>query len=429
MSREQPETVSREALWIAIGQVAGVTGALLGVRVLTTYMSPSGYGQLALATTVALLAQQCLHGPVSNAALRFYPVAAANHELPDLARAVWVSTRHVSRVLLALVVPAVLVGALVHNFELSLLAVLAGSYALLLGPSVVIDGSMTGARHRRVVAWQQGAGQWLRWLLPLPLLMAGATEAAIVLAGYSLATAGLLWVRWGSLKRYLPAAVAGIPVERDSPWGERVQEFARPFRIFGVVTWVKLASERWSLEFLASTPEVGLYAVLNQLGVYPVTLLYSFTTQLAAPLLFWQAGSSVGQHQLTSAFRRLDWLVGTSLVATAGLTGLAYLFGPTAAGILVGPEFNRVGTLLWLAVLGAGLFAAGELTCLAHHLNQQPARMTSMKVTTSLAGVGFNLIGAHLAGAEGVAYASVIFGVLYLGWAVALQTTIRTVGA
>jgi len=42
----------KEASWIIIGQIVAITGALALVRVLTEYLDPSQYGELALGRNV-----------------------------------------------------------------------------------------------------------------------------------------------------------------------------------------------------------------------------------------------------------------------------------------------------------------------------------------------------------------------------------------
>ena len=67
--------LGRELIWISLGQGLATLGALVGVRLLTSVLNPTIYGQLALAMTLALLVNQMLLGPLSGAALRFYAPA------------------------------------------------------------------------------------------------------------------------------------------------------------------------------------------------------------------------------------------------------------------------------------------------------------------------------------------------------------------
>ena len=59
--------LGHEFFWITLGQAVAVSGALVGVRVLTGLLAPEAYGQLALGMTLATLVNQIVLGPLSNA--------------------------------------------------------------------------------------------------------------------------------------------------------------------------------------------------------------------------------------------------------------------------------------------------------------------------------------------------------------------------
>jgi len=79
---ERFRRLSKEGFWIVIGQVATVLSALALVRVLTEYLEPAQYGQLALGLTVAGLVNQVVMGGVTAGIGRFYSIAAEKNDLP-----------------------------------------------------------------------------------------------------------------------------------------------------------------------------------------------------------------------------------------------------------------------------------------------------------------------------------------------------------
>jgi O-antigen/teichoic acid export membrane protein len=70
-----------EGGWIVFGQIAAVLGALVLVRVLTEYLEPHQYGQLALSLTVAGLVNGVLMGWTTNGITHFYSIAAEKQDL------------------------------------------------------------------------------------------------------------------------------------------------------------------------------------------------------------------------------------------------------------------------------------------------------------------------------------------------------------
>src|SRR5579862_3615458 len=74
--------IGGEAAWIVTGQFVAVTGSAIGVRILTSYLSPTAYGQLALSMTVAMFCQQAIFGPMGNAVVRFFAPSQRACTLP-----------------------------------------------------------------------------------------------------------------------------------------------------------------------------------------------------------------------------------------------------------------------------------------------------------------------------------------------------------
>ena len=62
----------KEISWITFGQVLVVLGGLVGVRILTNYLTPTQYGELSLGLSVGLLINVVFIIPISNGASRFF---------------------------------------------------------------------------------------------------------------------------------------------------------------------------------------------------------------------------------------------------------------------------------------------------------------------------------------------------------------------
>ena len=73
--------LSAEGGWIVAGQVASVIGALVLVRMLTEYLDPAQFGQLALGLTLAGLVNQTVLGGITAGIGRYYSIAADRQDL------------------------------------------------------------------------------------------------------------------------------------------------------------------------------------------------------------------------------------------------------------------------------------------------------------------------------------------------------------
>ena len=67
--------VFKEITSVSMGYFFTVIGALVGIRILTDFLSPSQYGELSLSITMGCLIYNIFLGPLSNGISRFLSVA------------------------------------------------------------------------------------------------------------------------------------------------------------------------------------------------------------------------------------------------------------------------------------------------------------------------------------------------------------------
>lgn len=406
--------LSGEGAWILLGQAATVAGALVLVRVLTEHLDPAVYGELALGLTVAGLLQQVVLGGVTAGASRFYAVAAERGDLGGY--------RLGAARLLGLAAAAILTGGVLVTGGLWLsgleawagLAAAASLLALLTGTNGVLNAVQNAARRRPVVALHQSLESWLKIALALAAVLWLGAGATPVVLGYAAAAALVLASQLVFLRRTVPASA---PVASgDGRWLREIWLYCWPFSAWGVFTWMQQASDRWSLEAFASTGEVGLYAVVFQLGYVPATLLLSMAMAFLGPIFFQRSGDAADAERVAGV-HRLAWRF---LAAALAVTGLA--FGAALAlhgwlfGFLVSAEYREVSYLLPWVILAGGLFAAAQMLALKLMSEMKTRELLVPKIATALAGVAFNVVGALLAGLHGVVGGLLAFAVCYLLW-------------
>jgi O-antigen/teichoic acid export membrane protein len=414
-----------ELFWVCTGQALGAAGSIAGVRLLTQSLSPTVYGELALGLTAATLANQVLLGPLGGAALRFFAAAKERSELSAYFEAVrWLLTR-ASLLLVAatLVVSlAFLMSGRRHSVPLLLAAV---SYALLFSVSSVLDGMQNAARQRIVVAWHDGLGPWLRFATAVALVRSIAPLSSVAMAGYAIAAAAVLGSQTWFFRRRILALTTDTPVAATAPrrWREQMIGYARPFTVFGVFTWVQVVSDRWALEAFAGTHAVGEYAVLFQLGYYPVTMGAAMLMQLVTPVLFDRAGDASSTTRMLHSRRLNNQLVVAAFAVTAVMTTGAFAAHRAILGFVAAPAYRTVSSLLPWLVLAAGLFAAGQVATLGPMSANATKRLLWPKIISSTGGIALNVIGARLWGVQGVVGAAVAYSIVYVVWGMYLLET------
>jgi O-antigen/teichoic acid export membrane protein len=406
-----------EAFWIVLGQVAVVLGSLASVRVLTGLLDPSLYGQLALAITMAALANQTLMGGVANAIGRYYSIAEEDNDLKgyvaDALRLLTAACGVVVAVGLVLCIILLFTRSTAWIAPILILIPL----AILNGFNVCLNSLQNAARQRAVVSWHGGMEAWLKIAFAVVgITVLGPTLSAVLL-GFTCSSALVLISQLAFLRRSLNVSLLDDllrPTPR-SGWTKELFRFAWPFSSWGLFTWAQQSSDRWALAVFASVASVGQYNVAYQLGYTPILMATNMCTTLLGPVFFSKAGSGEDELRKVSA-RQSIW--GTTCAAAA-LTLLAFVLAFAVREplfrILVSEPFLASSAYFPWLVLGGGLFATGQMLTMQHLAELKPSALVGLKILTAILGCIAAFAGAFSMGTWGVVGAVMFFGVIYLG--------------
>lgn len=419
--------IGKETVWIGLGQVAIASGVLIGVRLLTEALQPAAYGELALAMTLATLLNQVLLGPLSGATMRFF---APSEESGQILAFIQGARRLLVQATLLIAAFAVIVisGLIVlKGFEWMVLAVLAFVFAMLSGYGSVLDGMQNAARQRVIVSWHGGLAIWLRYILAVVLVSYLGSTSSVAMLGYVIGTFIVLSSQYFFFRRQIFSLAAPSDHKDISKlvdkFTRQMRHYAWPFAAWGIFTWLQQASGRWALQLFANSKEVGLYAVVFQLGYYPGTLLSGMLMQLVAPILFARVGDGSDSGRLKHSSdlnRKLIW--GTIVVTLLVSLVVTFLHQQIFA-LFAATEYQEVSWLLPIMFLSGGVFAAGQLASMPLLMGMQTKRMIAPKVGTAILGVFCSAIGAWLWEVKGVVMASLVFATVYFFWMYRLDNT------
>jgi O-antigen/teichoic acid export membrane protein len=406
--------IVKEGSWIVVGQIATVSGSLVLVRVLTEYLEPAQYGQLALGLTVAGFVNQLLMAGVIVGVGRFYSIAAEKQDLGSYLRATWHLLAYATFAVAA--IGLVLMAGLwwLGYSQWIGLAASALVFSVLTGYNSSLSSIQNAARQRAIVAFHGGLDAWLKILLALGMLLWLGKFSTSVVVGYACSSLLITSSQLVFLRRTVPAK--RTRVANHQQWMRQMWAYSWPLSAWGIFTWIQVVSDRWALGTFATTSVVGLYAVLFQLGYSPISTLTGMAASLVGPILYQRAGDATDPLR-NSDVHQLAWRI--------TLTGLLF----TVIGFLVtlslhhwifrlfvAPQFRAASYLLpWMVVAG-GLFAAGQMLALKLLSEMRTASMAMIKIVTALLGVLFNIYGAWVAGLQGVVGALIAFSAIYFIW-------------
>ena len=404
----------KEGSWVVMGQIAVVAGALALVRVLTEYLDPAQYGQLALGLTVAGLVNQVVMGGISAGIGRYYAIAAEKQDLGGYL--------HATRYLLAYATAAVVAIGLILMASLYWLgysqwislAVAALLFAVLSGYNYTLNCIQNAARQRAIVAFHGGLNAWLKILLAVGFVLWLGTSSTAVVIGYACSSFLITISQLIFIRRTIPQQQK--PIKNSNQWVPQMWAYSFPFTTWGAFTWMQQVSDRWALQVFASTSDVGQYAVLFQLGFTPIAMITGMVMSFLGPILYQRSGDAT-DHARNNNVHRISWRIAfSSIFFTLFAFAITFALHEWLFGMLVASEYRRGSNLLPWVVLAGGIFASGQVLALKLMSEMKPSAMTAAKIVTALLGILLNLIGAAVAGIKGVIVALVVVSVVYFIW-------------
>ncbi|MDD0815388.1 lipopolysaccharide biosynthesis protein [Curvibacter sp. HBC28] len=404
-----------EGSWVVAGQAASVLGSLVMIRVLTELLSPSAYGELTLGLTVAALANQIIFGPLAGGVTRFYAPAAEKAALRTFLHSSQALLLQATGMVLLLAMVTWAVAWAIGQVHLMPLLSLAMMLSILAGINAVLGGLQSAARQRFVVALSQGFEPWLRIAAISVLAGVLGSSSETALLGYVLSMMFIVLYQ-GHLLHRLRESTIRPPVEAQNTWRRDILSVTLPTSLYGFFTWLQLSSDRWALQWFSSTADVGLYAVVYQLGYYPITLLGGMLVQFLMPIAFQRVGDA-SDPQRRRAMERLAWRAGVLVMLLTALGfGASHWLHAEILGLFAQRDYGSVSYLLPWMVMSGGLLATGQTLALILQSNLRTAELSRAKIGSSIIGIVANLLAAHWFGLAGIVGAGVLSAGLYAGW-------------
>ncbi len=406
------------------GQAAAGLGSIIGVRLLTHLLPPAVFGEFALSLTIVMIFQYSYAG-TSGAAMRFFVPALEKGQVAAYLKAAWRMQHRRNLLLVPLIVGGTAFLAATGRSDLIPLGAAAVAIAVVTSYGTVMDGLQNAARQRAVVALHQGISSWLRLGIAAMLVAWWSASATSVLWGFALGatvTMASQWVFYRRMKGRLSPCVAAMDAaEIERHWYTSMTSCAWPYVIWCVPVWLRLSSDRWALEWLASPAEVGIYAALLQLAFLPINTLTQLVTQLAMPILFARAGDLTDSARVASSRTLNRRLVRMSLFWTILAVAMAVLLQAPLGHLLLDARYHGFLHLLAPLVLSAGLFAAGQFAQLNTITANRTTDLIWPNIAIGLLGCLTFFAGAYVSGITGVVWGNVVTNAALFWWILRLN--------
>lgn len=348
------KSIREELAWVAVAKMGDFLLLFALLKVLTTSLGKSGYGEYNLAETSLVLLAAALLAPVSESFIRELHHARSRGE-----------GRHAGTFLLRWYVSVTLgIAACTTLFSAQLGA------AFDVRPSTVAAGGVAFVADRwrilglEVWSMRRQRRRWALQSVAYSGVLLGAMAAAMSLGD---PTPGLALAVYASVAA-LFAIVGTAPVVREIltlPHGPKsslaglVVGFGIPFGLLLLLQWVQGFADRFLIKaLLDDAAAVGLYAAAFQACGAPFTLLYQITHNLLRPIAYQQADAT-RPESLWAADRLL--LLGIASQVATGIAATAFLIwlGPRLIVLLTDSSFQV--SRATVAALTIGRLA--QMTC------------------------------------------------------------------
>lgn len=405
--------LSIEGLWVSIGQIFSVLSALVLVKVLTENLSPNDYGYLALALTLAGLVNQVFLGGIANGFSRYFSVANeeddVNNYLITVLNMLIAATIFVIIFVLILMLTFYVLG-LAQHFTVILVCTF---FALLTGYSAAISNIQNAARNRKIVAFHAGLDGVLKLIFVLFIFFVLTPSSISALWSYAIASFILLTSHLIFVKKHLIGNVSGIPNSTKRKWNTEIWSFSWPFIVWGIFGWGQQSMSRWSIELFANTYEVGLFAVLMQLGYMPMQMIIAFLIAFLQPIFYGRVGDATNHERIDDLNKLVNRfvIIGIFLTAIAGV--LSYALHEVVFEIFVGEEFREISYMLPIIVISGGIFGTAMLVGSKLFALMSAKEAMPASIISSLIGILASIIGVYYFSIMGAIYAILIHAISY----------------
>jgi O-antigen/teichoic acid export membrane protein len=408
--------LAKEGTWIAIGQVATVTGSLVLVSMLTHYLSPAQFGQLALGLTIATLVNQVAMGGITAGIGRFYSIALEKGDLLGYLRT---SKRlmYYSTIVTCTISLAFIVGLYSTN-QLQWMGLVAAVLvtSLLNGYNSAFGSIQSAARQRANVALHSGTDAWLKiGLAVVAIWLLGPSSTAVVL-GYAVSALLVTVSQLFFLRRLLRNTLEVVSTASNNDWAMQMWRFSWPLMAGGLFNWGYYASQRWALELFVTTADVGKFYALTQIAYAPLGAVAGLFMSMLGPILYARAADPKNQASIENVKNIVFKIAAVGVGATFLIAGISSIWHEMIFKIFVAEQYRDVSGYMPLVVIAAGLLQSSIALGIIFTSNNKTKAILPLAIYGQMLIALVNMIMTYYYGLSGLIL-SMIFGAgLHITW-------------
>ncbi len=393
-----------DSLWAITGQVFSAAGMVLGVRIITEYVSPNVFGTISLLMGIVALGSGVFSAPVLQAALRLYPDMQRQSLLPLLMTEIRRLLVASNGLLIALGGAAALIYCLLSEADFVVPLVLGGLVVLEAMRGLVVT-VLSAENKIKAYALLTSGDVWVRQTLAVLLVIVFGASVTSVIGGY-LVGALFLCVCCATIFRgmYRRCDVQCDP-EQEKQLHREIVQFSRPLMAIALAAWVSGLGDRYIIGGLLGVDAAGIYAAVYALVSKPF-LMISAAIELALRQSYYHAVSVRDDPEQARVM--YTWVVST-LIASVLCLVVVVFWAEELAALLLGEKFRGGASLMpWIAG-GYCLLALSNPFERRAYAYKKTVNVLKIQAGSAITSVLVATIGTYYYGLVGAAWAVPVY--------------------
>ena len=414
---------AKEGSYVAIGQLISILGTLLLIRLLTQYLSPGEYGELALGLSLGGLITQVIMGGIGNSIGRFYSISIEEKDFNGYFYACIKLICYVIAIIFAVSFLLNLLLAIFINAQYIKFAVAIVLLSILSGINSYLSSIQNAARQRAIVALHAALDVSLKIIFALLAMYIFGYTSTVVIVGYIISIVIVVISQFIFMWKLIIISDRKFKNINTNYWIDRMLNYALPFSAWGLFTWIQQISDRWALERFTTISDVGNYVAIFQFGYSPTVILSSMSIAFISPIIFEKVGDATIKSKSNIA-EKIVWRLAMLTLFISFISFIVLLnIHDWIITFLVAEPFRESSKFLPWIMLSGGMFATGQIFSVKLMSELKSYQLTVVKIVTAVIGILLNIVGAWLLGILGVVMALLAFSIIYLAWMAFLAKT------
>lgn len=394
-----------DAVIVFAAQALAAAGTLVGIRLLTQFVSPEVFGEYKLIlSSISLVVGVCVRPLIQFAMRQYHDYQSKTEQNSFLIEIRKIFNKYLYLLLLFVGVFYLLGFSNLYNEKI---VTLFGLIVLFISVKINFESALFISKNEQFAAGLILVS--LKWFVPvfIIIMVLMFRESPLILMAGALIGHLMIWILVLVFTNFAPD-------EYDKPNFSQSElivgglKYGWPIAIFGILSWILNESDRFFILNYHDSTEVGLYSAAYGLVSAPFLLTAGAVGQFLFPIFF----KTNRDKNLTEKLVSKTLLLNTAIIFCGVL--LVYIFADTIAFIGLDISYRDTASSLfvWIAV-GYGFFAMSSSFDLAAYTNKKTVDITIAYLVASACNIGLNILLIPQYASEGAAIATMFSLVAY----------------